>query len=287
MGKSFLMVRAADQLRADGHPAALIDLTAFGHNLDPEQWYDALAARLGRELGLEDALEAFWTGRPRLSPFQRWSQALRQVVPAQRQGPVVVFIDEIDLVRSLPFSTDEFFAGIRACYNARADDPELRRLTFCLLGVATPADLIRDVRITPFNISHSHFGTSPVQRGLPRFSTQLWERLIAATCGLASDSGRPIAAESRSHRLAVALSQPGPRKLRIAASISASVSVWRTSPAPRRWIGCATSCFSPPRARQGPSSARHLLHGRWAGPRPGAQASPLAHPPLHNPAARL
>src|SRR5262249_2275194 len=55
-------------------------------------------------------------------------------------------------VRSLPFSTDEFFAGIREFYNRRSEEPELERLTFCLLGVATPSDLIRDTRTTPFNI---------------------------------------------------------------------------------------------------------------------------------------
>src|SRR5262249_28107127 len=53
---------------------------------------------------------------------------------------------------SLPFRTDEFFAAIRECYNRRVDDPEFARLTFCLLGVATPSDLIQDARTTPFNI---------------------------------------------------------------------------------------------------------------------------------------
>ena len=65
---------------------------------------------------------------------------------------MVIFVDEIDAVRSLPFSTDEFFAGIREFYNRRTEDEELERLTFCLLGVASPSDLIRDTRTTPFNI---------------------------------------------------------------------------------------------------------------------------------------
>lgn len=65
---------------------------------------------------------------------------------------LVVFVDEIDAVRSLPFSADEFFAGIRECYNRRASDAAFRRLTFCLVGVATPSDLIQDTRISPFNI---------------------------------------------------------------------------------------------------------------------------------------
>src|SRR5204862_934436 len=68
------------------------------------------------------------------------------------EGAVVIFVDEIDAVRSLPFSTDELFAAIRECYNRRTEDAELARLTFCLLGVSTPSDLIRDTRTTPFNI---------------------------------------------------------------------------------------------------------------------------------------
>jgi hypothetical protein len=35
----------------------------------------------------------------------------RGVLP-QRHGRVVIFVDEIDAMRSLPFSTDEFFAAI-------------------------------------------------------------------------------------------------------------------------------------------------------------------------------
>ena len=55
-------------------------------------------------------------------------------------------------MRSLPFSTDEFFAAIRECYNRRAQEPKFARLAFGLLGVAAPSDLIRDTRMTPFNI---------------------------------------------------------------------------------------------------------------------------------------
>ncbi len=56
------------------------------------------------------------------------------------------------MVRGLPFSTDDFFAAIRECYIRRSENPALRQLTFCLLGTAAPTDLIRDTRLTPFNI---------------------------------------------------------------------------------------------------------------------------------------
>ncbi len=153
MGKSSLMVRAAVRLRAEGTAVAVLDLTALGRNLSAEQWYDGLLSRLGEELNLENELEDFWFDHQRLGPLQRWIQALRDVVLARLTQPVVIFVDEIDVVRSLQqFSTDEFFAAIRECYNRRSADPAFDRLTFCLLGVATPSDLIQDSRTTPFNV---------------------------------------------------------------------------------------------------------------------------------------
>jgi WD40 repeat protein len=152
MGKSSLMVRTAARLREDGAGVAVLDLTATGQNLTAEQWYDGLLSRIGQRLQIEDEIEEFWLNHPRLGPLQRWMSAITEVVLPRYPGRLVIFVDEIDAVRSLPFSTDEFFAGIREFYNRRTQEPELERLTFCLLGVATPSDLTRDTRTTPFNI---------------------------------------------------------------------------------------------------------------------------------------
>jgi len=152
MGKSSLMVRTAARLREAGVGVSVLDLTALGQNLSAEQWYSGLLTQMGQLLELEDELEAFWEEHRQLGPLQRWTQAVRQVVLPRYPSPVVIFVDEIDAVRSLPFSTDEFFAGIREFYNRRTEDPALERLSFCLLGVATPSDLIRDMRTTPFNV---------------------------------------------------------------------------------------------------------------------------------------
>jgi WD40 repeat protein len=179
IGKSSLMVRTAARLRQEGAHAAILDLTVIGQNLNPEQWYSSLLATLGEQLDRESALWEYWQQHSHLSPLQRWIGAIRAVLlpnltreacsvirdptPAEPNTPhasrithhpsrLVIFIDEIDAVLNLPFSTDEFFAAIRACYNRRSREPEFHRLTFCLLGVATPSDLIQDARTTPFNI---------------------------------------------------------------------------------------------------------------------------------------
>ena len=154
MGKSSLMVRTAARLREEGFSVTVLDLTGLGQNLTSEQWYNGLLERIAQQLELEDELEQFWYDHKHLGAMHRWMAALRQVVLPRCPGKVVIFVDEIDAVRSLPFSADEFFAGIRELYNRRTHDPELNRLTFCLLGVATPSDLIRDTRTTPFNIGH-------------------------------------------------------------------------------------------------------------------------------------
>ena len=152
MGKSSLMVRTADRLRQENTAVAILDLTAIGQNLTAEQWYDGLLGHIARQFNLDQILDDFWLAHARLGPMQRFMHAIREVVLPSCQGQVVIFVDEIDAIRGLPFSTDEFFAAIRECYNRRTEDAELARLTFCLLGVATPSDLIRDTRTTPFNV---------------------------------------------------------------------------------------------------------------------------------------
>jgi WD40 repeat protein len=153
MGKSSLMTQMVKQLREHNVAPAVLDLSNQGFNLDARQWYNGLLEQLGRRLKLDDEIEDFCLDHRSLSPLQLWQQALRDVVlEAMPDQQVVIFIDEIDVVRSLPFSTDEFFAAIRACYNARTEDPTFARLSFCLLGVATPADLISNPKLTPFNI---------------------------------------------------------------------------------------------------------------------------------------
>ncbi|HEX4946889.1 MAG TPA: AAA-like domain-containing protein, partial [Blastocatellia bacterium] len=177
----------------EGVHVAVLDLTSIGQNLNAEQWYDGLLARVGQQFQLEDELEEFWLNHARLSPLLRWMKAIQEVVLPRLTGRIVIFVDEIDAVRSLPFSTDEFFAAIRELYNRRTEDAELERLTFCLLGVATPSDLIRDTRTTPFNIGQrielndfTDDEAVPLANGLgrdERTATKLLKRILYWTGG--------------------------------------------------------------------------------------------------------
>jgi hypothetical protein len=139
MGKSSLRVAVSDRLRREGIRIASIDLTSIGTQADSaEQWY----------VSFLETVEA----HRQLTPTDRFSRYLLDVALAEVAGRVVVFVDEIDSTLSLPFGADDFFAAIRAMFNARAERPEASRLSFVFIGSVAPGDLIRDSSRTPFNI---------------------------------------------------------------------------------------------------------------------------------------
>ena len=155
MGKSSLRVQMMQQLYQEGFTCVAIDLTAIGStNIKEEQWYAGFIYKLVNNLNLSNQFnfKQWWKSLDFLSPVQKLSEFIEQVLLKQIEGKIVIFIDEIDSTISLKFSTDDFFASIRAMYNVRADNPEYNRLSFVLLGVATPASLIENKEHTPFNI---------------------------------------------------------------------------------------------------------------------------------------
>ncbi|ARV57431.1 hypothetical protein BZZ01_01210 [Nostocales cyanobacterium HT-58-2] len=151
MGKSSLMVRTAEQLADEGIQTVTIDLTQVGVQVTAEQWYLGLLTIIEGTLMLDTDVVQWWQERSHLGFTQRLTSFFQEVLLKEVASPIVIFVDEIDTTLSLDF-TDDFFAAIRYLYVARASDPEFQRLSFVLIGVATPGDLIRDPKRTPFNI---------------------------------------------------------------------------------------------------------------------------------------
>ena len=151
IGKSSLMVETARRLSEKGIRTASIDLNHFGHEVEADKWYFSLIDALVHRLKLEVDVQEWWDARPRLSTVSsRFLEFFRDIVLQEIKEPIVIFIDEIDGTLGLPF-TDDFFAAIRTIYNERTHEPDYQRLTFVLLGVATPDELIKDNTRTPFN----------------------------------------------------------------------------------------------------------------------------------------
>jgi PAS domain S-box-containing protein len=164
MGKSSLMVRMMHHLQHEGFSCAAIDMTRIGsENVTPDQWYKGLAMELWQNFDLPGKvnLKAWWNERLDISPVQRLSQFIEEVLLAHVGGEdspqkeLIIFIDEIDSLLSLNFSVNDFFTLIRSCYNQRSLKPAYKRLNFAFFGVATPSDLVTDAQRTPFNIGQA------------------------------------------------------------------------------------------------------------------------------------
>ncbi|WP_202219393.1 AAA-like domain-containing protein, partial [Okeania sp. KiyG1] len=167
MGKSSLMVRMIHHLNHEGHHCAAVDLTQIGsENVTVEQWYKGLAVDLLRSFRLMQKFnlikfKTWWNDRLDISPVQRLGQFLEDILLVELNNEndesmkkVFIFLDEVDTILSLKFPVNDFFALIRSYYNKRTIDPDSRyqNLTFAFFGVATPSELMTDIRRTPFNI---------------------------------------------------------------------------------------------------------------------------------------
>ncbi|NEP42171.1 MAG: GAF domain-containing protein, partial [Okeania sp. SIO2H7] len=170
MGKSSLMVRMIHHLNHEGHHCAAIDLTQIGsENVTVEQWYKGLAVDLLRSFRLMKKfnlikLKTWWNDRLDISPVQRLSQFIEDILLVELNNEndesikkVFIFLDEVDTILSLKFPVNDFFALIRSCYNKRMIHPEsiYQNLAFAFFGVATPSELMTDMRRTPFNIGQT------------------------------------------------------------------------------------------------------------------------------------
>jgi GAF domain-containing protein len=158
MGKSSLRVQIMKKLQAEGFACTAIDISVISSpQMTLDQWYAGFAYLLVSGLHLLDKvnIRTWWRERELLSPVQRLSEFIHEVLLTNISERIIIFIDEIDSVLDLKFDNSVFFSLIRTCYNKRADSSDYQRLNFVLLGVATPSQLIQDKKSTPFNVGQA------------------------------------------------------------------------------------------------------------------------------------
>ncbi|MDO7849569.1 AAA-like domain-containing protein [Hymenobacter sp. M29] len=79
-------------------------------------------------------------------------RSLLQVI----KGKLIILIDEVDAMTTVSFS-DIIFKQIRSIYFSRTNFPVLHKLNYILSGVGEPSKLIKDPKISPFNIGQEIF----------------------------------------------------------------------------------------------------------------------------------
>ncbi|MGQ4648677.1 GAF domain-containing protein [Lyngbya aestuarii] len=163
MGKSSLRVQTMKRLQQEGIACAAIDLTEIiSPDITRSEFYGSITYTLADSFNLLDKLgdfDTWWSEYELLTPIKRLSRFIKELLLAHSSllaKKLVIFIDEVDSVLRLPFSSNDFFGVIKACHNNRADQPEYNRITFAILGVASPSDLIREHdRSLPFNFGQA------------------------------------------------------------------------------------------------------------------------------------
>ena len=192
VGKSSLMVQTSEYLEAEGIRTVIIDLTQIGVNVTAKEWQFGILSNIEEQLGLETDVLEWWNANGHLGFSQRFVVFFQDVVLKEVQESVVFFFDEIDTTFNLNFA-DDFYATVRSFYDARGRNHAFERISFVLIGVARPTDLISNPQRTPFNIGEQITLTdftlaeaAPLSRGLdsdPEHANRLLAWIIDWTNG--------------------------------------------------------------------------------------------------------
>ena len=156
MGKSSLRVKIDDKLESLGYKCALVDLSSIPtEQVTRSEWYETFLSKLANNFPELDNPEVNnWLNNvSNLQPIRAFNYFFEQILLSKvKEEKIVIFLEEIDSIRNLDFSINDFFTQIRYFYNSRPDRPEFKRMTFVFIGAALPSQLIDDPKITPFNV---------------------------------------------------------------------------------------------------------------------------------------
>lgn len=151
MGKTSLLVRAANFAKGQGHRIVYIDFQQikpeFRNSLDNLLRY--FADEITFRLRLDEAqLEKIWN-TSRGSP-DKFGQFMEATVLHEGQ-PLLLAMDEADQLMDAGYKTD-FFALVRAWDSRRAFDAAWEKLSLAMVISSHPHLLIDDYRQSPFNV---------------------------------------------------------------------------------------------------------------------------------------
>jgi tetratricopeptide (TPR) repeat protein len=158
MGKTNLLLNAKRRLETPDDVFVYVDLsnpfdnakTCFENIINttiesnPDKFGNAAKIILERRKNIKET-----------PPHKQHTNELRLLLNALK-GKLVIILDEIDVLTKTQYS-DQIFAQIRSIYFSRINYKELERLTYILSGVVEPTEIIKDPKISPFNIGQKIF----------------------------------------------------------------------------------------------------------------------------------
>lgn len=157
MGKTNLLLNAKKKYESEDNIFTYIDLS---NQFDNEKdCFENIIDRIidTHEYVFEEAKEEIDSLRLKTnkSPQKEYSEELRVLLKYVKEK-LVIILDEIDALTKTTYS-DNIFAQIRSTYFDRVNYPVLNKLTYVLSGVVEPTEIIKNPKISPFNIGQKIF----------------------------------------------------------------------------------------------------------------------------------
>ncbi|WP_413998669.1 AAA-like domain-containing protein [Flavobacterium sp. W1B] len=158
MGKTNLLINARRKYSNDDDRFIYIDLSNLFDN-EIQCFRNIIDTAIETNLDVFSQLEIdvreYRKSNSDLPPHKQHEKELRMLLKSIK-GKLIIILDEIDALTKVEYS-DRIFAQIRSVYFARTNYSEFGRLTYLLSGVVEPSELIKDPKISPFNIGEKIF----------------------------------------------------------------------------------------------------------------------------------
>jgi serine/threonine protein kinase len=201
MGKSSLIMRAANELTSQGFVCAHVD----SNNLissslpDEREWYGGFIEELNTQFNL--GMDRDWFPRKwEEKGSQVLDEFIKEILLKKVKVNIVVFIDNLEHLLKVKFSLHDFWTIINRYYEAKMTDLEYKRLNFVPIGVATTSDLKIDNRTNPLFSNGQAIAIEltaftekqilPLMAGLPNISDSDRNDFIKKVLGLSG--GQPV-----------------------------------------------------------------------------------------------
>ncbi len=148
-GKTSLLGQLSTRLANAERLVAYVDVEDLSYSSEGA-WYSGLWRDLGNQLGhvLGDAMK----NAP--ADSQEWRYGLQSIAAYldDRSTILIVALDEVGSMGKAWWA-EAFFVTLRKFYNLRAFSSFYNSITFALSGAFHPRDLIKDDKISPFNVA--------------------------------------------------------------------------------------------------------------------------------------
>lgn len=193
MGKTNLLINARRKYANEEDRFVYVDLSNLFEN-ETQCFRNIIDTAIETNLDvfseLEIKIRQYRIENSELPAHKQHEKELRLLLNSIK-GKLIIILDEIDALTKVDYS-DRIFSQIRSIYFARTNYEEFYRLSYLLSGVVEPSELIKDPKISPFNIgekiflndfSKSEFYTFILKAGLNSLDEIIKNRIFYWTNG--------------------------------------------------------------------------------------------------------